>query len=307
MISVIIPIYNPDSTLEELLYSLRNQTIKKIEIILIDSSVREERQKEIATFFNVEKYLRIRQEDFDHGGTRNKGLLVAEGDILVYMTQDAVPFDSTSIEKLVSPIVSDSTVGAAYGRQLPRKGANPIEAHARLFNYPAMSALKKLSDKSTLGIKTAFISNSFAAYRKEALAGIGGFPSNVIIGEDMYAAAKMLLKGWKIAYCADAMVYHSHNYSIWQEFKRYFDIGVFHGRENWIIETFGKAEGEGLRFVLSEFRYLLREKPALIPSAIIRNLMKLIGYKLGYKEEMLPLWIKRRLSMNEKFWLKKNL
>ena len=83
-------------------------------------------------------------------------------------------------------------------------------------------------------MKTAFNSNSFAAYRRKALKDVGGFPINTILSEDMYVTAKMLLKNWSVAYCADAKVYHSHNYTIWQEFKRYFDIGVFHAKEAWI-------------------------------------------------------------------------
>ena len=43
-------------------------------------------------------------------------------------------------------------------------------------------------------MKTAFNSNSFAAYRRKALKDVGGFPINTILSEDMYVTAKMLLK-----------------------------------------------------------------------------------------------------------------
>lgn len=303
MISVIIPVCNPDYTFKELLKTLKGQTVEA-EIIIIDSSDDKGLIDELISPFKIDKMIKIRQEDFSHGATRNLGLSIAEGDVLVYLTQDALPASNSAIERLVQTILNDKTVGAACGRQLPRNGASPVEAHARLFNYPDSSDIRSFQDRARLGIKTAFISNSFSAYRRTALQEVGGFPSNVIMSEDMYVAAKMLMKGWKIAYCADAMVYHSHNYSIWQEFKRYFDTGVFHGRERWILETFGKAEGEGLRFMLSEFKYLLKENPFLIPLAIIRNTMKFAGYKLGYAEMCLPCWLKYRLSMNRSFWLK---
>jgi rhamnosyltransferase len=161
-----------------------------------------------------------------------------------------------------------------------------------------------MSDSPKFGIKTAFISNSFAAYRRTALLSVGGFPSNTILSEDTYVAAKMLLAGWKIAYCADAMVYHSHNYGFIEEFKRYFDIGVFHAREPWIRQAFGQAEGEGMRYVRSELKYLWSKDYKLIPSAILRTILKLLGYKLGFMEQKIPMWLKVHLSMNKQYWNK---
>jgi rhamnosyltransferase len=91
----------------------------------------------------------------------------------------------------------------------------------------------------------------------------------VIFGEDTVTAGKLLQAGYKVAYVADAPVYHSHSYTAIQEFRRYFDIGVLHIREAWLQEIFGKAGGEGIRFVLSELRYLLRAAPWQTPSAMV--------------------------------------
>lgn len=153
-----------------------------------------------------------------------------------------------------------------------------------------------------MGIKTAFISNSFAAYRRTALLEAGGFPSDTIQNEDTFAASRMILNGWKIVYAGDATVYHSHPLSIGQEFRRYFDIGVFHSRAPWIRDKFGQAEGEGLRFVCSELDYLCKRRPSAIPSALLRTGLKLVGYKLGSKEKMLPQGLKQKLSGNKVYW-----
>ena len=67
----------------------------------------------------------------------------------------------------------------------------------------------------------------------------------------MPVAARRLKAAYKIAYAADACVYHSHDYSLWREMKRYFDMGVFHAHESWIREEFGGAEVEGMKFVVS--------------------------------------------------------
>ncbi|MEO6911245.1 MAG: glycosyltransferase family 2 protein [Edaphobacter sp.] len=251
------------------------------------------------TGFRVHSVL---QAQFNHGGTRQLAVeLLPDAEILVFLTQDAILAAPDALIELLG-VFADQSVAAAFGRQLPRPGATPIEEHARLFNYPDQSSVRTLQSREQLGFKAIFISNSFAAYRREALMAVGGFPSHVIFGEDTITAAKMLLAGWKIAYVAEAQVYHSHSYTWTQEFRRYFDIGVLHGRERWLLDEFGHAGGEGKRFVLSELRYLWPKHVLLIPSALVRTGLKLAGYRLGRMERKLSLAWKRRLSMHRGFW-----
>jgi rhamnosyltransferase len=199
-------------------------------------------------------------------------------------------------------VFANPSVACVYGKQLPHTDATPVAAHARLFNYPAASRVVSLVDKERLGIKTCFMSNSFAAYRVADLQAVGGFPSDVILGEDMSVAARLLMTGKSVAYVADACAYHSHNYSVMQEFRRYFDTGVFHARSPWLLAEFGSAGGEGLRFVRSELAYLWRHAPGWIPSALVRTAAKLIGYRLGRLESRWPLWFKRWCSMHKGYW-----
>jgi rhamnosyltransferase len=244
----------------------------------------------------------ISRTEFNHGGTRRLATeLLPEVEFLIFLTQDAVLAEPDAIKKLLEPF-SDPNIAAAFGRQLPRPEAGPIEAHARLFNYPAQSSVRTLASREDLGFKTIFISDSFAAYRREALLSVGSFPVNVIFGEDTITAAKLLLAGWKIAYAADARTYHSHSYTWRQEFKRYFDIGVLHSRECWLLDEFGGASREGHRFVVSELAHLWRGYWWLIPSALIRSALKFSGYRLGKIEKKISLEWKRRLSMHYGFW-----
>ncbi len=174
----------------------------------------------------------FKREEFNHGGTRQLAVdLSPEAEIVVFLTQDAVLGDAHSICNLLA-LFEKNDIGAAFGRQLPHLHARPIEAHARLFNYPPQSNIRTLADKEVLGFKSIFLSNSFCAYRRRALNAVGGFPRDVIFGEDTVTAAKLLLSGWKIGYVAEAPVYHSHSYKLNQEFSRYFDVGVLHAREN---------------------------------------------------------------------------
>jgi len=240
--------------------------------------------------------------DFNHGGTRQKAAeMLPDAEILVFMTQDAVLAGPDALANLVTAF-DDPHVAAACGRQLPRPGAKAIEAHARNFNYPATSEVRALEHRLQLGIKAIFLSNSLAAYRRSALMGVGGFPTNVIFGEDTITAARLLLAGYKIAYVAEACVHHSHAYTPTQEFKRYFDVGVMHSRERWLLEEFGHANGEGKRFVLSEMRYLWQRSAWQIPSAVFRTGIKFLGYRMGRIEARLTPGLKRHLSMHSKFW-----
>lgn len=246
----------------------------------------------------------IRRRDFNHGGTRQLAAeILSDAEILVYMTQDAILSGPEAMTNLLAAFDAPE-IAAVYGRQLPRTEAGAIEAHARRFNYPAVSEVHDLGSRERLGIKTIFISNSFAAYRRSALLVVGGFRKDVIFGEDTIAAARLLLSGYRVAYSAQACVYHSHPYTWTQEFRRYFDIGVLHGREAELLGEFSGADGEGKRFVLSELKYLGRHAPGSIPSALARNGLKLLGYRLGKMEARWSPAMKRRLSMHPSFWIK---
>ncbi|MCD6419939.1 MAG: glycosyltransferase family 2 protein [Synergistetes bacterium] len=301
MISIIIPTYNASKCLKELLEALEQQTMKCEEIIIIDSSSTDD-TIEIAKSFGA-KVITIPKQEFDHGGTRTKAAKFAGGKILIYLTQDALPYNKYAIENIIKPFYKDEKIGAAYGRQIPYPNATPFARHLRIFNYPEKSYVRSLKDKSKYGLKTCFCSNSFAAYRKSALEEIGWFKNRLIVGEDSYAVAKMLLKGYKVAYVAEAKVYHSHNYSIMQEFKRYFDIGVFHKKEKWLLDTFGKATGEGRKYLFSEIKFLLGNGCYyLIPKSFFWSMFKFIGYRLGYNYDKLPISLVKRLSMHRDWW-----
>lgn len=299
-LGIVVPTYNAARHWPALQAALSRQAIGPGQILIIDSSSQDDtRALAEASGYRVEQ---IAAEDFGHGRTRQLALrYFPEADALLFLTQDAVPDTPHSLKRLAQAL-QDPGVGAAYGRQLPRPGADAIERHARFFNYPETSAVRTLESRATLGIKAAFLSNSFAVYRRTALEAIGGFPEHVIFGEDSYAAAKLLLAGWKIVYQADATVIHSHHFSPAEEFHRYFDIGVHHDRESWLLQTFGAAGGEGLNFVRSELRYLMAHDKAKLPIAMLRTLGKLSAYRIGRLWRRLPASVNRQLSSNRGFW-----
>ena len=298
-IAVVIPTLNAAADWPQFAPALLT-CVAPDQVLVIDSSSTDG-TVELAQGAGFHVHTIVRAE-FNHGGTRQLAAeLLPEAEVLVYLTQDAILATPNTIATLCK-VFTDPEIAAAYGRQLPRQGANPIESHARLFNYPPTSSIRTLEMREELGFKTIFISNSFAAYRRSALIQLGGFPSNTIFGEDTVIAARFLLAGWKMAYVADAQVYHSHPYTWTQDFKRYFDIGVLHSHEAWLLKEFGKASGEGKRFVVSELRHLWPAHAWLISSAVVRTGLKFVGYSLGRIEHALSLSWKRRLSMHHRFW-----
>ena len=299
-ISVIIPTINFSSGIKRALADIKRQTADIAEILIVDSSS-DDGTADIARGMGL-KVITVPREAFDHGGTRALAARAAAGDILVYFTQDAVLPDRNAVARLVA-VFEDVKIGAAYGRQLPHTDADIFGRVLRFFNYPDTSCQRSLGDRKKYGIKTPFLSNSFSAYSKKVLEEIGWFKDGLILGEDTYAGARMLMAGYRIAYVSEAVALHSHNYTIRQEFKRYFDIGVFHRKERWILDTFGEAEGEGLTFILSSLKFMKENRASMrVPEFFWRTGLKYLGYKAGYFHDFIPLTLVKRLSMHSSWW-----
>lgn len=299
-VSVIIPTYNGERFMKPLLESLKSQTAPIEEIIVIDSSSKDSTAR-IAESMGARVKV-IPQNEFDHGGTRTQAAQMAKGEYLVFLTQDALPVGNEAVADLVNHLTYENTA-AVFGRQLPAKNATPFAAFLRLYNYPVISYKRVFADKDKYGLKTAFFSDTFSAYHRPELEAIGWFDKGLLFGEDTIAAARLLMKGYKIAYASEAQVYHSHNYSAWQEFRRYFDVGAFHIQQKWLLDTFGKAESEGFKFVKEEWKYLRKQGKAwLIPVSFFRSGMKYLGYLLGKKHARLPRFLTRFFSMHRHWW-----
>ncbi len=301
---VIIPMLNASGHLEALLPALGAQEgLGPAQVLVIDSASDDDTAARCAAW--GAEVLPIQRSEFDHGGTRRMAAQRnPDARLLIFMTQDAIPAGPQALARLAAAFV-DPAVGMAYGRQLPRPEARQIERHARLYNYPPASEIRTVADAPRLGIKTCFCSDSFAAYRQTALQEVGSFPREALFAEDQIVAGRMLLAGHALAYVGDAEVTHSHGYTLREEMARYFDVGVFHSRNAWLVQAFGSAEKVGAGFVSSEIRLLLRTTPWRLPEAGLRTMLKYIGYRLGRAERKLSHVAKARLSMQPSYWHRK--
>ncbi len=301
-IALFIPTYNAildcQDRFAKTLQIIKDAMLDKV--LIIDSSSTDN-TLDLVKSFDFDYHV-IPKDKFDHGGTRQLALeMLSDMDIIIYITQDVYIESQSSITNLTKIFFENPKIAGCYGRQLPHTHADIFARHLRLVNYPDLGYVRGYSDRYVFGIRCVFSSDSFAAYKTEALKKIGGFPDHIIFGEDVYVFAKFLQSGYKIAYAADAICYHSHNNTILEDFRRYFDIGVFHRSENWILQDFGYASKEGLKFTLSEWRFLTK-KPWLWPKSIFKLMAKYIGYKLGYNYDSIGVRLCRKLTLNKNFW-----
>lgn len=301
-VCIICPTYNAGELWKEWIAAVKRQTAEVGVIFIVDSGSSDETVLlSKAAGFEIKE---IPNSTFNHGRTRNEAAndQSESSDFFIFLTQDAILNDDNAIENILKPF-EDTQIGAVCGRQLPHTDADPIATHSRNFNYKSESRINSKSDIESLGLKTAYMSNSFAAYRKSAFQQFGGFPEGLIFGEDMYLAAKMILGETNTAYSSESKVRHSHNYTLKQEFKRYFDIGVFHTSQPFLLESFGKPKSEGFKYAISEAKFSLKNGGLFwFVNSIIRTGFKFLAYNLGKRYLKLPLSFCKKLSMDRNFW-----
>ena len=283
-VQLIVPTLNAGELWPTFIEAVKSQIGLEFKVLVIDSGSSDHTVQ--LTQEARWDLIQIQKSEFNHGRTRQLGIdsLNPEIELVIFMTQDAI-FASTSSLKLLLEPFKDLQIAAVYGRQLPHRNATWYAASQRRINYPDQSTCKSYEDRHHFGIKTAFFSNSFGAYRVNTLKSIGGFPSDVPLGEDMYICAKMLTAGFKIQYTANAEVFHSHNLSFIEEFKRYYMTGLFHKREKWLIDNFNITLSEGLNTIKLQWTdsYTLTLKGQIFIrfEILTRSLLKIIAYKMG--------------------------
>lgn len=270
----------------------------KYDVLIIDSS-----SEDSTTLLAKEYGCRvevIQRENFNHGATREFARSLLTSDVIVFLTDDAIPLSGQSIDKLVEPI-RNGEAGVSYARQIPREKANIFEAFPREFNYPDGAMVRSIKDTKKYGVYTFFCSNSCAAWSNEALDRIGGFKST-LTNEDYFACAELLNKGYKVAYVPTATFTHSHNYSLKEDFQRMFDTGYVRAENKYIQTIVGTANKRGAQYFKKFIKKLLFKAPYLITYAIVQTASKYVGYYVGFRSLSAPTWFKKICSGQKYYW-----
>lgn len=278
IIDIICPIYNAEKYIEKLHKSFLMQkkvNINEIKYILTES---DDETEEILKKNKI-KYKKIKRQDFSHSIVREKAAYDSKADIVVFVTQDVVIENDDWLYKLTKDI--NNEIVATYSRQLTKYEG--IEKYTRLKNYPKESKVVSKNDLEKLGLRTFFFSDASSAINLKIFKKLNGYDKkNLPTNEDMYIAYKIIMNNYKIKYCSDSIVFHSHKFSLKELYDRYKLTGKFM-KENKYLDVYGtKKEGSGLaKFILKE---LIKDKDI---KSLIRFPFDMgaryIGMKVGKK------------------------
>lgn len=225
-VSVVIPVKDGEKYLGSALKAVfSQQTSFKFEVIIIDSGSKDN-ILDIIKKYPIILY-EIKKEDFNHGLTRNFGISKAFGRYVVLMTQDAVPCDKYWMERLVNNLEHDGRVAGVYSRQIPRKDMSDF--YRIVTNRPfalekekRISQIDRIEDYNKLPPHEKYyfcnFDNVSSCVRKAVWENFKF--SETQFGEDIEWAKNVLEAGYKIVYEPESMVYHSHDYSITEWYKR---------------------------------------------------------------------------------------
>lgn len=221
--SVVVPVLNGAAELPALLAALAAQDVP-VEVLAIDSASDDD---SVALLTRAgARVIAIERRAFDHGETRNLGAREAKADVVLFLSQDAVPGDAAFARTLVERLEGDARLAGAFARQRPRPEADALtrrdlaawvagslEARTAFADTPRLAALTPL-ERHRL---TAF-DNVASAVRRELLL---AHPFRATrFGEDLEWGARVIALGHGIAYVPEAFVIHSHARSARGLFRR---------------------------------------------------------------------------------------
>ncbi|WP_251860513.1 glycosyltransferase [Clostridium sp. Marseille-Q2269] len=297
-VSIICPIYNGEKYIESLNESLekqKNVCIKDITYILTESK---DNSEIILKNFSL-NYSKISKKDFSHSLTREKFAMKAKGQIIVFITQDIIIQDDVWLYELTKDI-SNGICHASFSRQV--SNSKGIEHYIRPKNYPNKSRIVSNKDIDRYGLMTFFFSDASAAIRKDIFVKLNGYDNkNLIISEDMYIAYKLIKNGYKIKYCSNSVVIHSHEFTLKQLFNRYFDTGVFFANNNY-LNKYGENKS-GFSLLKDVAKNSLASREYRIFFNILPNFAsRFIGMKLGKNYKKISKNLIKKFSLNKLYW-----
>ena len=294
-VSLFIPTFNAGPEFPEILRLMQDQELDgPLETVIVDSGSTDGTVEFLKT--QPVRLIQIPNSEFNHGLTRNRGVQEAQGEIVVLATQDARPNDRDWMRRLVD-CYDDPEVAGAYSRQLPRPDANifikdrlshwvATDCEPRVQSIDSREAFEGLPPLEKLG-KVAFDNVSSSVRRSVAL----DTPfRRRQFAEDLDWGYRILLAGYKVIFEPRSTVVHSHNNSIWYEFKRvYLDhqnlhrlLGV-HTVPRWqdVLRN-TRAEILRLRDVVAKAPGLgplqrLKWRARAVPFAFSQNLAQFLG------------------------------
>ncbi len=301
MISVVIPVKDAGADLARCLDAVARQEVDaEVEVVVVDSGSTDG-SADVARRRGARVH-EIPASEFGHGRTRNLGATLASGDVLVFTSQDAFPADEHWLARLVAPLAQEAVAGA-YGRQLPHDDATPPERYFLDFLYGPRSRVQRLEGEGEPSFEQTLFSNVSSAMRRVTWEEFP-FADDLIMSEDQEWSRRVLRAGYELAYVADAVVHHSHCYSVRDAFRRFFDSGVS-AKRSYAADADGSGalRRAGVEYAKGEVEWLWESgQRRWIPYAAVYELAKFAGMQLGRRHTRLPRGLSRRLSALPGYW-----
>lgn len=227
MISIIVPCYNAEKTIENCLNSLlKQQTKKSFEIIVIDDGSGDYTRFIVRKIAKKNKRIRyFWEKNSGPAVARNFGAKKARGEIIVFVDSDCIA-EKNWLEEITKPI-KENIVGAQG-----RYRCNQKELIARLIQLEIEKNYEKMEKADFID----FIGSYSAAYLKKVFEEMNGFCTEFPIasGEDTELAFRINEKGYKMVFAPKAIVWHTHPKTI----GHYLRIKFY--RAAWRIKVYRK-------------------------------------------------------------------
>lgn len=292
-ISIVILTWNAGRGFKKVLASIFNQKIdKEFEVIIIDSGSKDKTIK-IAKKFKIGKLLEIQPAEFNFGKTKNLALTLCQGKYIVFLSQDALPANEWWLKNLMQPLEQKVDAAGVFSRHLPYKHTNLFQRYATSFLYPEKEKNNILGE--------VFFSNVSAMIKREVFEKIK-FPENIMMSEDQAWAKMAIEAGYKIFYAPESIVYHSHNYNFWQNFKRNFDSALSLKKLGLINKK--TLSSSGFKYLVGELGFLFWRRNVFfilyIPDLLIYEGFRVLGFWLGTHYQWLPMSWRKRFSLYKK-------
>ena len=294
-VSVVLLTLNGGADLERGLDMIASQDYPApIEIVHIDSGSTDG-TLDLAARRGLQTH-QIAKNEFHHGRTRNLGAELARHEIVVYLSQDAIPADSQWLRKLTQGF-SDPRVGAVFGRQIAPAGTGALRRYGMEWTYGREREVRDLASMPRLSMGSYRFSNANSALRT-ALVRQYRFEENSPMCEDQAMCRTLLHEGHQVIYEPEAAVFHAHERGLWGEFVWAVDNGIAL-RRNGILgdPALGSEVRYGLARILDELQHFLRQgRIDLAVWGLVINVAKWAGVQLGKRETRLPRALMRRIS-----------
>jgi glycosyltransferase involved in cell wall biosynthesis len=272
--SIVIRAYNEDKHIGRLLEGIRQQTVKDVEIILIDSGSTD-RTISGAEAFGA-RIVRIPSSEFTFGRSLNMGIQAATRELIVIASAHVYPVYPDWLESLLRPF-EDAKVALTYGKQRGPEGAHFSEQQIYHQWYPDLSKPRQA---------TAFCNNANAAIRR-SLWEKNPYDESLTGLEDLAWAKWAKEQGYEIAYVAEPEIIHIHQETPRGIFNRYRREGMafkqIYPEAHFSLYDFIRLTAMNM---LSDLWHAARERVLWrnISSIFWFRFMQFHGTRMGYRE-----------------------